>query len=163
VPALPIGAPAPDFILLTISGETWSPRDMRGQPFALVFSDPECPPCVPFLARLAQVGDAGVVLVSRGDAERNRRAAAQAGITAPVLLQRNREMARAFGLLDTPSAYAIDAEGRIAAGPAIGEEEVLSLMSHAYAHLSNGPSRGMWERTPAVTITTRSWRGGRRS
>ena len=142
LPPLPIGASAPDFTLPTLAGDPWSPGERRGQPFILVFSDPDCLPCAPLLARLGQERDDGIVVISRGDAGLNQRAATRAGITVPVLLQRNREVARAYGLLDTPAAYAIDARGRIAAGPAIGEEAVVGLIAGRDANASPGNAHG---------------------
>ena len=142
LPPLPIGASAPDFTLPTLAGDPWSLQEQRGQPFTLVFSDPDCPPCAPLLARLGQHENDGMVVISRGDAGQNRRAATQAGITAPVLLQRNREVARAYGLLDTPAAYAIDARGRIAAGPAVGEEAVVGLIAERDANGAHGRTHG---------------------
>ena len=96
-----------------------------------MFSDPGCPPCLPLLAALAERPDSRVVVISRGDAADNAPAARSAGLTAPVLLQRTREVARAYGVLETPAAFQIDAAGRIVAGPAIGAEAVLDLLAEA--------------------------------
>jgi peroxiredoxin len=130
---LPPGTVAPNFTLPTVNGGEWSLIDHRGAPLTLVFSDPGCPPCAALLAKLGQHDTTGMVLVSRGDAEENRWVAESAGLTAPVLLQRSREVARDYRVLETPAAYRIDEGGAIAAGPAIGAEEVLALIARASA------------------------------
>ena len=44
-----------------------------------------------------------------------RQTAAPIGLAPPVLVQRGREVARAYGTLETPSAFVIDASGTIVA------------------------------------------------
>jgi peroxiredoxin len=126
---LPTGAKAPPFSLPVLTGGDWSLQEHQGQPLALVFSDPECPPCATLLDELARRNPAGVVVISRGDAGENARLAAARGLTLPLLLQESREVARLFGTLETPAAYIIDETGAIAAGPGIGTEEVLALIA----------------------------------
>jgi hypothetical protein len=68
------------------------------------------------------------VVISRGDRAANAALITTAAITAPVLLQQQREIARRFGALDTPSAYVVDGRGIIVDGPAVGKEAVLALL-----------------------------------
>jgi peroxiredoxin len=133
------GDVAPDFTLPTVTGDAWSLRDQRGSALALVFSDPDCPPCAPLMAGLKWVDQSGIVLIGRGDAAANRQIAETAGLSMPVLLQQNREVARSYRTLETPAAYLIDARGAIAAGPAIGADEVLALL----ARRGENPFRGI--------------------
>jgi peroxiredoxin len=123
------GAKAPPFSLPVLTGGDWSLQEHRGQPLALIFSDPECPPCATLLHELARRNTTGVVVISRGDPGENARLAAASGLTLPQLLQQSREVARIFGTLETPAAYIIDETGAIAAGPGIGTEEVLTLIA----------------------------------
>jgi peroxiredoxin len=125
---LPSGAPAPAFTVPLAAGGEWSLRAHRGQPLTLIFSDPDCPPCATLLTELSGRDTTGIVLVSRGDAAQNRHLTETAGLAVPVLMQRHREVARSYQTLETPAAYLIDARGAIAAGPAIGTEEVLALI-----------------------------------
>jgi peroxiredoxin len=125
------GDPAPRFTLPTPEGTPWAIQDHLGAPFGLVFADPDCPPCQPLLAEMRRRAADGIVVVSRGAAEENRRLGAALGAAVPVVVQENREVARAFRTLETPAAYLIDAAGAIAAGPAIGAEEVLALIAQA--------------------------------
>ena len=126
---LPVGAEAPSFTLPMLTGGEWSLRAQRGRPLTLVFADPDCPPCLPLLSALGTRGRDGVIVVSRGDAAENEHVARSVGLSAPVLLQRTREVARAFGTLETPAAFQLDAAGRITAGPAIGADAVLDLLA----------------------------------
>src|SRR5262249_41005766 len=126
---LPIGAEAPPFTLPALTGEDWSLPDQRGHVLILVFSDPACPPCLPLLAALGERFDPRVTVISRGNPAENDQAARSAGLQTPVLLQRTREVARAYGMLETPAAFQVDALGRIAAGPAIGATAILDLLA----------------------------------
>jgi peroxiredoxin len=127
---LAVGSIAPDFTLPTVDGDEWSLAAHRGEPLTLLFSDPDCPPCAALLAALGQRSQnrMGMVIVSRGDAEENRQLVAATGITAPVLIQRQREVARAFRTLETPAAYRIGVRGEIVAGPAVGMDTILILL-----------------------------------
>jgi peroxiredoxin len=122
------GDVAPAFTLPGIDGRSWSLDAHRGTTLALLFSDPSCPPCVDLLQELSGPLRQHLVVISRGDRAANAALIATAAITAPVLLQRQREIARRFGALDTPSAYVVDGRGFIVAGPAVGKEAVLALL-----------------------------------
>jgi peroxiredoxin len=123
------GAAAPRFCLPTTADGEWSLQAHLGRSLTLIFSDPGCPPCATLLTELGRRDASGIVLVSRGDAAENRQLVETAGVEAPVLIQRQREVARAYRTLETPAAFTIDAAGAIVAGPAIGTEEVLALLA----------------------------------
>ena len=101
----------------------------------LVFSDPDCGPCnlvAPKLERLSKdLPNLSVVMVSRGDVDRNRRKVAEHGLTFPVVLQEQWHLSREYAKFATPIAYLIDEEGRIAADVALGMEAILALASTA--------------------------------
>jgi hypothetical protein len=67
-------------------------------------------------------------MVSRGEVEANRAKAAQFGLTFPVVLQRQWEISKLYGMFGTPIAFLIDAEGKVAAGVATGVEPILDLL-----------------------------------
>ena len=67
-------------------------------------------------------------MVSRGDDEANTRKMAEHGITFPVVLQRQWEISRLYGMFATPIAYLIDEEGIIAAPVAVGADRILGLI-----------------------------------
>jgi peroxiredoxin len=133
------GDNAPEFTLPLLDGGTWSLRAQRGQPVTLLFSDPGCPPCWEMLDALGARGAAVSAIVGRGDAGEIRQLCAERGITAPVLMQHGREVARAFGTLQTPAAFVIDAAGTIAAGPGIGVIEALAVIAASDLARADGP------------------------
>jgi AhpC/TSA family len=73
------------------------------------------------------------VMVSRGEVGANRAKVAEHGLTFPVVLQKQWELSRAYGMFATPIAYLIDEDGVIAADVTVGLEPILSLLSGAAA------------------------------
>jgi peroxiredoxin len=128
---LPPGTTAPAFTLPRLDGGELSLSDYAGRHVLLVFSDPDCGPCdvlAPKLEQLAkQSPSVNVVMVSRGDEDRNRRKVAQFGLTFPVVLQEQWKLSREYAKFATPIAYLIDGEGRIAADVALGPDAILAL------------------------------------
>ena len=108
----------------------------------LVFSDPDCGPCdvlAPKLERFAkETPGVNVVMVSRGDPERNRSKVAAHGLTFPVVLQEQWKLSREYAKFATPIAYLIDAEGRIAADIAVGADAILALSLTATSAMAAG-------------------------
>lgn len=127
------GTFAPSFTLPRVGGGELSLDDYKGRRVLLVFSDPDCGPCdalAPRLERLAkEAPDLNVVMVSRGDPERNQAKVAEHGITFPVVLQEQWQLSREYAKFATPIAYLIDAEGRVAATVAVGVDAILALAS----------------------------------
>jgi peroxiredoxin len=132
---LPPGTPAPAFTLPRLDGGELSLSDYAGRPVLLVFSDPDCGPCNVLAPRLEQLSkntpSVNVVMVSRGDADRNRRKVAELGLTFPVVVQDQWKLSREYAKFATPIAYLIDGEGRIAADVALGTDAILALPSKA--------------------------------
>jgi hypothetical protein len=99
----------------------------------LVFSDPECVPCdilAPQLERLhRQRPDLALVMVSRREAEANRRKVREHGLTFPVVLQKHWEVSLRYGMFATPIGYLIDEQGIIVKDVAKGVEPILALAS----------------------------------
>jgi peroxiredoxin len=136
---LKAGTPAPAFSLPDIRGGTTSLEAFRGRRVLLVFSDPHCGPCdalAPELVRLhAEHRDNGlaVVMVGRGDAEENRRKAAQHGFEFPVVLQDRWKLSKEYGIFATPVAFLIDEHGVIARNVGTGAAEILALAREGLA------------------------------
>ena len=139
---LPPGTTAPAFTLPRLDGGELSLSDYTGRPVLLVFSDPDCGPCdalAPKLERIAQqTPGMNVVMVSRGDAERNRSKVAAHGLTFPVVLQDQWKLSREYAKFATPIGSLIDEEGRIAADVALGLDAILALPSRAKAMAAAG-------------------------
>jgi peroxiredoxin len=129
---LPAGAPAPDFRLPLLHGGELSLAEYRGRQVLLVFSDPQCGPCdylAPRLQRRARrTPEVQVLLVSRGDPEANLAKVVQHRLTFPIVLQRNWEISREYGIFSTPVAYLISEKGILSAEIAVGVQPILSLL-----------------------------------
>lgn len=134
------GTFAPSFTLPRVGGGELSLDDYQGRRVLLVFSDPDCGPCdvlAPHLEQLSKdAAGVHVLMVSRGDAERNRAKIAEHGLTFPVVLQEQWQLSRQYAKFATPIAYLIDTEGRIAANVAMGVEAILALATTEPAALA---------------------------
>jgi peroxiredoxin len=132
-PAAPdlVGKPAPDTTLRTLDGEEVALASQIDGPTALVFWNPGCGFCQRMLDDLKALegnqpdGAPRIVVISGGDADRNR----QQGIQSPMLLDDGFSVGRQVGATGTPNAILIDAEGRIASQVAVGAPAVLALVS----------------------------------
>ena len=126
------GVPAPAFTLPTVDGRTVALSDYAGRRLLLVFSDPDCGPCMELLPRLdaaSRVADVPVLVISRGGVDANRRKLVEARSTLTVALQAHWEISRLYAKFSTPIAYLIDEHGRIASEVAAGATAILSLLS----------------------------------
>jgi peroxiredoxin len=126
------GVVAPAFSLPTVDGRTVALGDYIGRRVLLVFSDPECGPCMELLPRLdaaARVSDVPVLVISRGGVDANRRKLVDARSTLTVALQAQWEISRLYAKFSTPIAYLVDEQGRIASDVAAGATAILSLLS----------------------------------
>jgi peroxiredoxin len=130
---LPAGTPAPEFTLPLLHGGELSLSEYRGRKVLLVFSDPNCGPCELLLPQLEAVARQNarlqVLMVSRGEVEANQSKAAQHGLTFPILLQKQWEISREYGMFATPVGYLIDEEGIVAKDVAVGVEPILGLLA----------------------------------
>jgi len=150
---LPVGADAPEFDLPDLTGERRTMTQFRSQLMLLIFFNPDCGYCremAPKLAALAQRSEVGgqrsevggqrsdlapvvsngkplPVIITTGDAEKNRRFFSEHKISGPVLVQPDGEVAKAYQANGTPIGYLIDTEGKIASELAIGSEALLAL------------------------------------
>lgn len=130
---LKAGTPAPSFRLPDLQGRPTSLGEYRGKRVLLVFSDPQCGPCdelAPELARFhhAHAGNGlTLLLIGRGNAEENRRKAADFGIQFPVLLQDKWKLSKEFGIFATPVAFLVNETGVIAKDVAVGKDAILAL------------------------------------
>jgi len=128
------GARAPAFTLPTIDGRTVALDDYRGRRLLIVFSDPECGPCEQLLPELAawheRALESGLefVMVSRGDADENRRKSEVHGVAFPVGLQRGWRLSKEYGIFATPVGFLIDGEGVITRAVAKGPDAILALL-----------------------------------
>jgi peroxiredoxin len=135
VQSLTIGDPAPDFALPNLEGETVTLEELLGpgRGAVLVFTDPACGHCNPLLPALGRPRgphEPALAVISRGSNDKNRANAREHGIVS-MLLQLDFEVAEAYGTYGMPSAFVIDAAGRIASARAGGAEAVGKLLEPA--------------------------------
>jgi thiol-disulfide isomerase/thioredoxin len=145
---LPIGAEAPGFSVPDLSGSPVSLGDLvREKPLLLVFTDPDCGPCKALLPEVGRwqsehADRLTVAVVSRGAAEDHRTRAAEHGV-APLLLQRDYEVADAYEVHETPSAVLVQPGGTIGSPVASGSEQIRALLSHVLSKSGSDPWAGL--------------------
>ncbi len=76
-----------------------------------------------------------LLILTTGDAEKNREFFREHNLYCPVLLQKETEVATAYEANGTPSGYLISAEGRIGSELAMGAEALLKLASQPVQEL----------------------------
>jgi peroxiredoxin len=89
-----------------------------------------------------------ILMVSRGEAEENRRKVRQHRLTFPVALQKQWEVSRRYAMFATPIAYLIDEQGRIAREVAVGAEPILELARDAAPVANSKQDAGREEVVP---------------
>jgi peroxiredoxin len=127
-----IGDPALALRLPDLDGKIVDLAQFRGRPTLVLFWNPGCGFCAQMLDDLKAwearppEGAPQLLIVSAGTAEANR----AMGLRAPVLLDQGFTTGRAFGVLGTPSAVLVDAQGNIASQVAAGAPSVLALAGY---------------------------------
>ena len=132
---LPLGTTAPDFELSAYEGGTTSLQQLLapGKPLLLVFTNPNCGPCVLLFAEIkdwqkAHSDRLTIALISFGTIKENFVNVARNGL-GQVLLQKKREVADSYGGTLTPTAVIVSPEGLIASKLAAGADEIRELLS----------------------------------
>jgi peroxiredoxin len=132
---LPLGSPAPEFVLPDIDGRQHDLHSIRarGAPVLLIFSSPFCESCQALMPKLpglaAQHAEAlRLVVVSRGTVQQNV-AKMKGPFTLPVLLQQDFEVAEAYDCGSTPAAVLVGADGVIRSLLAVGGPAIVQLIA----------------------------------
>jgi peroxiredoxin len=130
---LPVGTPAPPFVLFDSEGRPHSLDDLRaaGRPVVLLFSNPHCRACQALSTKLpalaAQYASTLTMAVITREATEPHAGQADAG---PLLLfQHDSEVSQAYDCEAIPAAVLIGADGLIRSGLAVGAPEIESLLS----------------------------------
>lgn len=144
-----VGTALPSFDLLDLEGRPVRLDDLRGRRALLVNWSAHCSFCdliAPDLAKLLpELERAGVrlLLVGHAEEERERELAEEHGMQGALVLERDGSRTiQAFDSLGTPSAYLLDAAGRVAARLAIGADQVLALAATLVPTADTKPSFG---------------------
>jgi peroxiredoxin len=142
---LPVGAPAPDFSLASLSNEQVTLDDLlvRGKPVLLLFVSANCGPCKLVLDSIAgwersYHKQLTIALLTQGDLNANQDMARYRA--SHVLLQADSGVADLYRAPWTPAATLIGPSGRIAVKTTYGHEEINDMVTRA-ASMSNVVSR----------------------
>lgn len=126
---------APEFTLAGLYGETMTLASLRARdrPVVLVFTDPNCAPCMaltPEIAVWQKTYESALTLavVSRGTVEANRSKFESAGV-AGVMIQLDNEVAADYQIAGTPSAILVTRDGAIASSVAAGAAAIRTLIT----------------------------------
>lgn len=120
-PSLRQGEPTPAFTLEQLDGNTLRfPDDLRGKVVAIRFWADWCPFCETEMRDIEPLyqahRDQGLVLLAINVRQERSRAAAFIGklrVSYPVLLDRDGEVARAYGVLGLPTTFILDRQGHL--------------------------------------------------
>jgi peroxiredoxin/uncharacterized membrane protein YphA (DoxX/SURF4 family) len=162
--SLPIGSPAPDFVLPDASGNTISLENLlsKGKPLLFFYVSPTCAPCEALLPEIetwaAELKDkVNFVFLSLGAAEENRQ---KFGDARTILLQKNKEVTDALNARWTPTAVLVNSEGAIASHLAVGDAAIRELVEKIKAentesdflYISNGNQTKIGESVPEFIL-----------
>ena len=141
---LPIGAPAPDFVLPDTNDKNVAFEHLLSQakPLLFFFVSPTCAPCAALVPEIeawqAELKDkVNFVFISSGDANANSEKFAGANIKQ-ILLQKEREVAALFGAHWTPTAVLINSDGSVASHLAAGDAAIRELFEKIKAENFDG-------------------------
>jgi peroxiredoxin len=131
---LPVGAPAPDFSLNSISGKPVTLEDLLayGKPALLLFVSPNCFPCealLPIIKTWEQDYERQltIALISKGSAKDNKDLAAKYG-PRYLLVQDESAIADDYLAKWTPAAVIVNGYGRISTPIAYGDEAIRAMV-----------------------------------
>lgn len=117
VSAPAVGYYAPDFSVSTLTGESFTLSELRGQPVVVNFWATWCPPCraeIPFFQAAARKYNGQVAVVGVDDGEPAPIVASfvsEMGMTYPVPLDEDSAVSRAYRVNSLPTTFFIDAQG----------------------------------------------------
>lgn len=156
---LPPRAPAPSFMLETSEGHSCSLDDFHGKRVLLVFTDPNCGPCIALMPALVEFYERApsnleVIVVGRGDLEANAAKARHHGVGFHTAIQKGWRISKLYGIFATPVAFLVDEKGLISREVAVGLSDIQALLDEI--RLSATSTAGNSLRRVATVISRRT-------
>lgn len=131
---IPLGAPASDFELKTLDGETYRLSDLKGQAVMLNFFATWCPPCraeMPLLEETYETyREQGFVILAINLDESDIAVDAfrtKYGLTFPIVVDRGSNVSQLYDIVPLPTSYFVDRAG-IVRGKWTGEIQEPQLL-----------------------------------
>lgn len=134
---IPLGASAPDFELKTVEGQSFKLSDLRGQVVMINFFTTWCPPCRAEMPALQEVYVAlepqGLVILAVNLGESGvaiRSFQEKLGLTFPIVVDKDDQVARRYDILPLPTSYFIDRDGIVRKKwtGAIRKEQLMAIL-----------------------------------
>ncbi|HEY0430036.1 MAG TPA: redoxin domain-containing protein [Pyrinomonadaceae bacterium] len=162
--SLPIGAPAPDFVLPDANGGEISLGNLLSQakPILFFYVSPTCVPCAALLPDIEHWREelknkVNFVFLSLGSPEENRE---KFGDASTILLQKNKEVTDALNARWTPTAVLVNASGAVASQLAVGDAAIRELvekiktenLKRDFVYVSNGSQTKIGESVPEFSL-----------
>jgi peroxiredoxin len=118
LPGPKTGTKAPEFTLPTLKGETISLSDYRGKKVLINFWAAWCTPCTKELPALeafkkAAPGDIEVISINIDPDDHAQEFAEEAGVSFPVLLDKDDKVNEEYQVISIPTTILIDASGNV--------------------------------------------------
>ncbi|SFE28801.1 Peroxiredoxin [Lentibacillus persicus] len=117
---LDVGNIAPDFQLETLNGEQVALSDYRGQRVMVNFWATWCPPCraeMPDMQSFYENKNVEILAINLTGTESSREGVSdftdEFGLTFPILMDENTQVANDYQIQPIPSSFMIDSNGRI--------------------------------------------------
>ena len=127
---LVIGKQIPEFSLADVRGNTFKTEDFYGRKTLVAFWSLSCPHCQNLIEELRNwdktkgQDEPNLVIFSSGEPEEHR----NLEVESPILLDKNYEIAKHFGMSGTPSAVLVNETGKIVSETAIGAPQIWALI-----------------------------------
>lgn len=130
---LPLGAPAPDFVLPDLNGKNVAFEHllMQAKPMLFFFVGPNCNPCNALLPEIKEWqkdlgGKFNFVFISSGSVKENNEKFGE--VSAQILTQKEREVSIEFGAIWTPTVLLVNSDGTIGSRNAAGDKAIRDLI-----------------------------------
>lgn len=142
---LPIGTPAPPFALRDLDGQTRTLDMVRaaGKPVVLLFTDAHCQACAALLPDVGRwqrtfASVLTLTVIGRGSVASTRAELDRHNVT-DALMQRRREVMRAYQAPGTPAAVLVQPDGTIGSALALGAEQIRALVARTIGQVIPRP------------------------